>query len=284
MLALSPVHPDRAPPARATVWVRHELALRAFETSAAALRESGIPVVPVKGILLSRRIYADVTDRPFLDVDLLVTRSAWREGRRALVALGKVLYESTELGELTVDVQGVHVELHAEIGRLEITDLTVDDLLVRALPDSETFGFPILRIDDVDHALFVVANAVKDGLARTPAHVPDDLERLLARVEVGALVERARSAAFVTALHCAAYWMVHVHGSEAWRAVLLAIGPPRRRLYARALGAFARSAARSWSVAVALGCWSNDRPAMRMRALGRLLRRNAVKLIGRRPP
>jgi hypothetical protein len=284
VLALVPVSLDRAPDPRATVWIRHELALRAFRAAAAALREQGVPVVPVKGILLSRRIYAEVTERPFLDVDLLITRSAWQKGRRALVALGKTLYESTELGELTVDVHGVHVELHTEIGRLEMTDLVVEDLVARALPESETFGFPILRIDDVDHALFVVANAVKDGLARTPAHVPDDLERLLARVEISALVERARAAAFVTGLHCAAHWMVHVHGSEPWRRVLLAIGPPRRRMYARALGAFARSRGTSWSVAVALGCWSNDRPAMRVRALGRLIRRNAVKLVGRTPP
>jgi hypothetical protein len=276
-----------SPPAispHAATWLRHELALRAFETTAAAFRARGVPVVPVKGILLSRWLYPDVTERPFLDVDLLVPRRLWHEARGALLSLGESLYESTELGELTVDVQGVHVELHAEVGRLEITEVTVDHLVARATTDTTTFGFPVARIDDVDHALFVVVNAVKDGLARTPAHVPGDLERFLARVDPALLVERARSASFVTGLHCAAQWMVEEHGSESWRRVLLLVGPPRRRVYARVLRAFSRSERATWPVAVALGCWSNDRFARRARALARLVRRNAIKLVGRTPP
>jgi hypothetical protein len=55
-------------------------------------------------------------------------------------------------------------------------------------------------------------------------------------------------------------------------------------MYARVLRAFSRSERASWAVAVALGCWSNDRFPRRARALARLLHRNAIKLAGRTPP
>lgn len=268
----------------ATIWIQHQLATRAFEKTAAALRAAEVPVVPVKGILLARWLYRDVAERPMQDVDLLVASSHWDAARLAVARLGPTLYESRELRELTVDVNGVHVELHGEVGRRELTDLTVADLLARCTTDTSLFGFAIERLDAVDHTLFVAVNAIKDGLARTPPHVATDLERLLPHVDPAALVERARQASFTMGLYCTAEWLVHARGFSAWSEVLERLSPPRRPLYARAFRRFRTSRHANWGIAVALGCWANDRLDCRVRALTRLVRRNAVKLIGRMPP
>ncbi len=261
-------------------WVRYELAARALTSVAARLREAGVPVVPVKGIVLARWLYDDVGERGFSDVDLLVRRSDFSTACGALATLGRPSYYSTELGECEASVDGIHVELQAEMARRGLTDLSVDDVVARASVDTETFAFPILRLDEVDHLLLVALNAVKDGFVFAGAHVPADLERLLARVDASEVVGRARDVGFATGLYCTAEWMAEAHGSGPWEEVMRVLGPPRRRLHVAAFRAFWRFRRPPSVLGLALACWSHDRLAPRSVAVGRMISRHASRLVG----
>jgi hypothetical protein len=263
--------------------MRYAVALRAFRTAADRLQACGVPVVPVKGIALARWLYEDVAERPFLDVDLLVPRPAWKDARRALLALGSAFYDSSELGELAVHIDGASIELHAEMGRREMTSLSVEEILGRCSIDTETFGIPVLRLDDVDHLLLVAINAVKDGFVFAREHIPRDLERFLVRVQPEELVTRARAAAFATGLYCTAEWMAETHGSSRWRKLLAMLEPPQRRWYVRAFRTVYRSRSPPWQLALALGFTCNDHLGARLSAAGRVLGRYVARRVGRVP-
>jgi hypothetical protein len=265
-------------------WARYHVALRVLSRAAALLRGAGVPVVPVKGIALARWIYADVAERPFKDIDLLVPRPAWDDARRAIRPLGEPLHHSSELGELIVRVDGLELELHAELGRREIVNLSVEEILRRAVVEEGTFGFPVMRLTDVDHLLLVAINALKDGFVFAEAHVPGDLDRLLARVDPADLVRLVDESNFRTGLYCVGEWMYAEKGSAPWGHVLELLGTPPRTGYVRAFRAFRRSPWQTWEMAVALGCWSNDRFGSRLRAVGRLVRRRATRILGGSPP
>jgi hypothetical protein len=271
---------------RATLWVRDQLRLQAFAKVANLLIQAGVPIVPVKGIALARWIYADAVDRPMCDVDLFVPSAAWTAARAALISRYTPLYDTSELRELTVAVDGVHVELHGEVGRRELTSMTVDEMIGRSTRDTTTFPFEVMRLDDVDHLLLMACNAIKDGFVFAQAHVPADLDRLLERTgdRTSVLLDRARAAGLGTGLYCTAEWMVEVNGSERWGALLKRLTPPPRPWHARLFRRFRRARRPTWSAAVVLGCLTNDVAALRWRATERVLRRNAVKLVGRTPP
>jgi hypothetical protein len=271
---------------RAALWVRDQLRLRAFEQVAALLRHASVPIVPVKGIALARWLYDDPTDRPMVDVDLFVPSAKWKGARAALAANYPVLYDSSELRELTVRVDDVPVELHGEVGRRELTRLTVDEMVGRSTSDTTTFPFEVLRLDDLDHLLLMVCNAIKDGFVFAQRHVPSDLERLLDRTadRTSLLLERARTAGLGTGLYCTAEWMVDTFGSERWGALMRRLAPPPRPWHAYLFRRFRNAGHPTWKAAVILGCLTNDVAALRWRATARVLRRNAVKLIGRTPP
>jgi|HubBroStandDraft_1064217.scaffolds.fasta_scaffold19455_2 hypothetical protein len=267
-------------------WAQQELRVRAFELAAEILIRAGVPIIPVKGIALARWLYADVIERPMTDVDLFVPRNAWTTACRALAAGREVLYDSSELRELTVRVEGVSVELHGEVGRRELTRLSVDEMIARSTLDTESFRFPVLRLDDIDHLVLVVCNAIKDGFVFAQPHVPGDLERLLERTSsrMPILLERVREAGIGTGLYCTAEWMVEEHGSVSWRGLQQRLGLPPRPGHVRLIRAFRRSRRPTWAVAVVLGCLTNDVAALRWRATLRIAVRNAVKLVGRTPP
>jgi hypothetical protein len=265
-------------------WAQYQAALHAFELAAERLLHAGVPIIPVKGIALARWLYEDVGERAFVDVDLLLPRRDWGDARRALLPLGSPLYDSWELGELTFDIAGMHVELHGEIGRLDLTEMSVDDVLRRSTIDNNTFRFPVHRLDEIDHFLLVVSNAVKDGWVFAQPHLPSDLERFLPRVDRSELLARATEAGMYTGLYCTAEWMAYGHDSARWSAFLATLAEPQRQWYVRASRSFRRARRPVWAAAAALGFASNDLATSRMRAVRRLLRRNAVKLLGRTPP
>lgn len=267
-------------------WARHERALSAFSVVSRLLAEARIVVAPIKGIVLARWLYDDVTERPLRDVDLLVARSSFAQAAERLGRAGlPTRYLSKELGEAVFDVDGFAVELHAEIGRRELTSLSVDDVLRGATQDTTTFPFVSLRIDDIDHLLLLAANVVKDYFVDANPHQAEDLERLAVRLEgrLDELVERAEHAGFSSGLWAVADWMQYRRGSERFARVRDEIGRPPRRLQARALALAGRSKRLPLAVGLPLACWTNDEPAMRMAALARLARRGVVRKLGGDP-
>lgn len=270
------------------------LATRALSHVVAALGDAGIPCAPVKGVVLARWLYGDIAQRPYVDVDLLVPRSAF--GRAVALVDGRgwrSFYRTEEMGELGFMVDRVAVELHAEVGRRDLSHLTVDDVLARATRDRTTFPFEILRVDDVDHFLLLVLNVVKDGFTYANAHQPADLERLLERLvpRQDEMLQCAHAAGLTTALHLTAAWMARTHGSRAF-ARLQARLPASSRWWFMA-GARLHTALDHRQpgrlrnlggiLGLAVATLTPDDRRLRRAGLMRVLRRGAARKLGRDP-
>ncbi|HZQ06709.1 MAG TPA: nucleotidyltransferase family protein [Anaerolineae bacterium] len=63
------------------------LLLREFNEILAAFADAQIPVIPLKGILLLQRFYADPAARPLSDIDLLIRAEYFPQARAALESL-----------------------------------------------------------------------------------------------------------------------------------------------------------------------------------------------------
>jgi len=259
-----------------------------------ALGESGIIVAPIKGVVLARWLYAHVSERPYVDVDLLVPRASFANAVRVVAARGwPVYYHSAEMGELSFFVDQVATEIHAEVARLDLSRLSSAEVLARGRADRTTFPFEVLRIDDIDHFFILVANVVKDGFTYAKAHVPADLDRMLRRLtgQYDAIIARARSAALLTALHNTTIWMAEEHASEEFKAFASRLGPPRRRTFAatvrwyrqRSVRHPSRLSSSSGLVGVALATLTPDERGLQLRGLARLIRRGAIRKLGRDP-
>jgi hypothetical protein len=217
------------------VWLTHVVAERVLETVASALAEGGIPVLPVKGVVTARRLYADVAERPIRDVDVRVRRRdfvrAWRIGRR----LGWHKKDVVLLGQVLWSVDGFEVDVKSAWGPPGLCALSADELFDRAENHGEHGGPARMEPEWNDHALLLVLNVFKDGLVTTPWAV-EDLRRVVAQegVDPGVLASRARAGGVASALWIVADWMADVQGVSAWRAVRDRVGgrPPSHRVAA----------------------------------------------------
>jgi hypothetical protein len=264
-------------------WARHEQGERALGRVAEMLGAMGCPVVPVKGVVLAHWIYDDVAERPMADVDLLVPAALFEKGCRRVRENGwAIAGQSIELGELTFDVDGMTVELHSYIGRRELTTMSVDDVIGRSTVDTTTFPFEIRRIDDVDHLLLLATNVVKDYFAGANPHQPEDLHRMLVRVEgrTCEIVDRAQSVGFFTGLHNTASWMATSGRWPEWERLLAAMGPARRSVYAAAVRAHRTMDKPNRILGLLLACWANDRLGTRAAAVGRIAKRGVIRNFG----
>jgi hypothetical protein len=257
-------------------------------------RAAGVQAAPVKGVVLARWLYARLEERPYTDVDVLVTREGLAPMTEAVRARGwKLRHHSTEMGELEFELDRVVVEVHAEVGRRDLTRLSVRDVLARAAIDRATFPFEILRIDDVDHFLLLVTNVTKKSYTYANPHQPADFERLLARLEPRwfELIERARAASMSTALRSVSRWMAEEHGSAPFARFLTALPPGRRRLLPLAvrlhhhLDPARRNRLHDPSglFGLALATLTPDDWSLRARGLERVVRRGILRRLGRDP-
>ena len=259
-----------------------------------AATAAGITVAPVKGVVLSRWLYDDVSDRPYRDLDLLIARD---DLPRMFAAVGgrgwPIQVHSPEMGELEFTVDRLTVELHAEFGRRDLSRLVIADLLARATMEGDTFPFQIRRIDEVDHFLLLVANVTKKAFTYANAHQPADLDRLLARLRPrwGELLERAGAARFLTAVRDVAVWMADEHTSALFAEFLGAMPASPRRLLPAVIGWQRRRdrrrpdrlASASGLFGLVLATQTPDDARLRARGLLRLLRRGAARRLGRDP-
>lgn len=287
--------PDAAAPSeRQRRLIFDMLAVRAFALVAGTLNKAGIPFAPVKGVVLSRWLYEDVTERRYVDVDLLVPRSAFEEAMAVADAQGwPSFYRSAEMGEFGFMVDRIAVELHAEIGRRDLSRLTVEDVLTRATADTSTFSFEVQRLDEIDHFLLLILNVVKDGFTYANPHQPGDLARLLERLRprLNELIERSERAGLQTALRLTADWMVRVHASplfhllrdrlpETRRPILLTVARLHEALDRRQPG---RLSNLGGIFGLALATQVPDDPVLRRAGLRRVLRRGAIRRFGGNP-
>lgn len=269
------------------------LAVSALRQVVETARAAGVVVAPVKGVVLARWIYDALDQRPYQDLDLLVGRSALPPLIRAVKSRGwHIRHVSLEMGELEFEVDRLVVEVHGEFGRRDLTRLSNDEVIGRALLDRETFPFAVPHIDDVDHFLLLVANVTKKSYTYANPHQPADLERLLARLEPRweALIAGAQAAAFSTGLHSVATWMVNERGSALFSRFLRQL-PRVHRLLPAAVRLQRRLETKrgnrlervSGLLGLALATQTPDDWSLRCRGLARLVRRGIWRRFGRDP-
>jgi hypothetical protein len=215
-------------------WADAELKCAAFIDVTRIAATHGIPVVPVKGVLTSRILYADPSSRPMVDVDVRVRA---RDLDR-LCAAGeqrgwRLLERSRAYCNAAFEVEGERVELESHLGPPGFCCITADDLVARATEHVEPFGVPHLQPEVHDHALLMLVNVFKDQLVEASHHALLDLVRIakLPGFSFPMLAERARQGGVATLAWLVAEWMEREKGQPRWAELRAALGerPPRPR-------------------------------------------------------
>ena len=224
-------------PPEMAAWAGFELRLHALGELVDRLERAGIPSLPIKGALLVRQLYDEPIERPLVDVDLLVAPRDFRRVVRLARSSGfPLVWDSKQLGNVNVYVNGIAIDVACTLGPPGLSALGVEDLLRRATRTDRFLGFPHWQIDLHDHALVVAIDAFKDKLGSKPSS-RKDLLRLARQAgfdpqKLACVAEEAR---LETLVHIVAAWILEKDDSPGWREVLSALDARRqRRIYAHA--------------------------------------------------
>lgn len=220
-------------------WAAHLVAARALRTVLEQLDEAGVPALPVKGVILAYRLYADPAARPISDIDLRVLPEDVRRTRDAGLAAGWPLRRySAPYANVVFDVEGgLQLDVEGTVGPPGLCGLRVADMLARSRVEVAPLGFAHRVPELHDHALLVMVNAYKDRLLGAWERTFVDLERFVIApgFDPDRLAGLAREARASTLAWVVADWMVTARGCAAWEPTREALWPPARRGYARAI-------------------------------------------------
>jgi hypothetical protein len=177
------------------------LASEILRDAARALGAVGIPVMPLKGVLLQRVLYADPAERLMSDVDVLVPEHQFGQAITALLGAG---FRPQKVGRSLIEValsspKGLAIDLHRRLFSLGRYRLTTEAVFRRAAPDESLFGVPLHIAHPHDTAAHLIGKLVSDHavsdavprleeLARWAAHAqidPAELAQHLARSVLG---------------------------------------------------------------------------------------------------
>ncbi len=152
------------------------------KTVARILAPNGIPVMPLKGVLLQKIAYGDRSFRPIADVDLLVPEARFFEAIALLRASG-FNRERWERGEwqVTLTKAGavpLGIDLHRDLTRTSRSGLTAAGMFARGSRDTRLFGAPIVVPSDDDLFAHLLLHATLQWLNVGTLHRPEDFEAL----------------------------------------------------------------------------------------------------------
>jgi hypothetical protein len=256
---------------RAQAWGVQLRAAAAFVEVVRVAGARALPVLPVKGLLTARQLYADPAQRPMVDIDLRVRPRDLEPLCDAGAAAGWTLLERSRVyDEATFEVRGQRVEIEAHIGPPGFCRLEVDAMVARATSRVEPFGVPHLQPEVHDHALVLVINVFKDKLVNASELAWTDVARIAGAPDFSftRLAERAREGGVAAVAWIVAGWMIDVRGETRWAALRDALGPfVPRPLYRVAFVSLVRRAAPSSLPLRALARVASDFPSMQARTL-----------------
>lgn len=263
------IPPGAPPPAapRTQAWIRQMAAARALAQLVAALGPRA--VLPVKGVVTARTLYADLAERPIADLDVRVDGLA---GINQVIDFAnkngfEVRHVSRAYGSAVLDVDGLDVDVEGFVGPPGLCRRTVRQMLDDATVSEVPFGFPCAIPDLCDHALLLAINAFKDKLVLAPEGAVEDLRRIGRdpRFDPPRLAAVARAASAAAIVGIVACWLRDEE--PAWAAVDRALGRRgRRRVYGALYRWLAATAPRSLASRVLARVGADDL-GLRVRAL-----------------
>jgi Uncharacterised nucleotidyltransferase len=157
-----------------------------------ALKDAGVPTLPIKGTTLADRVHGETGLRPTTDVELLVPRAQIRSAVEALRALGYAAREdpvwTDGLPEMHYtfgggDAAASRVELH---WRVHASERSLSDELLRAATEAPD---GLRRADPAHELALLLVIYARDGLygPRLVTDIAAWWDRFGARVPSGAL-------------------------------------------------------------------------------------------------
>jgi hypothetical protein len=156
-----------------------------------ALQPLKIPVMPLKGVLLQRLVYANGPFRPITDVDLLVPAARFFEAFAALEAAGfsDVRWEIGRWQATMVMPSGPRfgIDLHRRLTRTDRAGLTSQGLFQRASVDTELFAAPVMLPCPKDLFAHLLLHATLHWLSTGKLHRPRDFEAVARVLDLDAV-------------------------------------------------------------------------------------------------
>ena len=188
------------------------LASEILRDAARALGGVGIPLMPLKGVLFQRVLYADPAERLMSDIDVLVPEHQFGRAITALLAAG---FRPQKIGRSLIEVallspKGLAIDLHRRLfgtGRYRLSTAAV---FRRASLDESLFGVPLHIAHPHDTAAHLIGKFVSDHvvadavprleeLALWAAHSHIDAAQLARHLELSGLGRAARYTCAVAA-------------------------------------------------------------------------------------
>jgi hypothetical protein len=168
-------------------FLRAAVGREVLREAAGALRASGIPLAPLKGVYLQACVYERPEERPITDVDVLVPESRFDDARACLRSRGwgwRPVHTS-EAGAWH-PAFGLPLDVHRRLFLPGVFNLPTDAVLARARSDASTFGFEVSLPDPADVFAHLVGHFVKSRAGIRDTVPMDDFERLGSRMGLDA--------------------------------------------------------------------------------------------------
>ncbi len=198
-------------------WIQHEYAAEALRGTLELLEGAGVETLAVKGVALARSLYADVAERPMVDIDLRVRTHDFRHLVRTLRGAQRELdWSSTHVGSVRFRERGVLVEFETAVGPPGACGLTVDTMFSRARWREDASGLRFREPEIHDHAILLCMNVFTDFL-RTRPWAFEDLRRIVRApgFDAPTFVALCRTSRVVTAAFAVASFL-GVSGDARW--------------------------------------------------------------------
>lgn len=185
----------------------------------------GIPVMPLKGILMQQLIYADPSERRISDVDLLVPDHRFQEAVSSLSANG---YQPVALGRSLIEIAfrsptGITVDLHRQLFSPYRYRLSTLEVFERSSPNEHLFDVPVRLAHPLDTLAHLIGKWVSDQVAGGCPHRLRDIERWVALYRISP--------------QAAATHLEKVGLARAYRYVLNQVALPSRPFFCQTLDA-----------------------------------------------
>jgi Uncharacterised nucleotidyltransferase len=154
------------------------------------LDATGIPVMPLKGVLLQKLVYGDRFFRSIADVDLLVPERRFFEACAALQAAGfsNARWEEGQWQVTLTNPNGppLGIDLHRRLTRTARSHLTAAGIFARGRLDTQLFGASVILPSSEDLFAHLLLHATLHWINLGTLHRPRDFQSLAEACELNA--------------------------------------------------------------------------------------------------